>query len=1048
MTDSSHRPKTRGSFGIMVVGLGGANGTTMLAGIIANRMNTEWFGPKGEPNTPNYNGCITQLNSKGVHGGVGYRNLSPALDKRLGDASMAAVGGWEIRPTPPGDALLEAQILDYDLVRQVQPEMNKVKLFRGLFDPRFIGTSQHETACHVLTEQDAKCDSDALKCLRADIRYFKWRNGVVGHTTVIWSASVEPNSELITQLKTPNDLMRSIELSEEERGGPLPPSLLYATAALLEGCSFVNGGSQNTLGCPALWELAKQQLGVYCLGTDFKAGQTKFKTAAVEYLRTMGLTPMVIASSNHLGNNDMRNLDSAKAARSAKLRVKHDIFAPWEEPQIDHKVSVMFTPYINDEKRDFVEYTSLGFLGQVHTMVTYTRASDSVLCVPLMIDAAVWCDYFAGRSWPYEKVSKALAYLFKVPEGGAKGVDPGFFRQMETLKENVFGALDGTTSSSSGGVLAAATISNQNKAAAEDGTAKGAKRRVRIRAGEEEKAVDWAIPHDARVICAGLACVDMQLNQATGGDGGEGIESFEGEKTIGGGSVSMACKTLARLCHGEALDEGYMQVTPPVVSSVTPLCMVGNDDTGTKLLSLLENCGSASRNVDTRVVRNCRAKNPSSRTALAVLPIYQDGRRGCFFDAASNNQFTTDQLLEMISELSPNLKSKGDVDTTGMSMPKYGGLLFGYPHLLPHMQGQALARFFQQARRIMIDQGIVALDLNGVSKPDSPFVLAGSLRSLNDLRNDKVIGPALQHVDIIHMNEDELILLTGCRILDTEDSQQEDEFSIVKAVELFLQCGAAAVAVTRGSKGSYVACSSAERFAQTPSLPASWINCSAHMPAALLPEGTRLNTNGAGDAYISGLLIASMLRHTGKITSNTPNPSVAGELLQKKEDLSSSAKDSRGNSRSGKQMTPYMLYMKENYVTLKQQCKDDKKAIFTRCHEMWENESEEVKGMYERMVKEEYDDTGSDISTSIMSDTSLDALDVSNNSPANSSSNVQFQIEQKENACLNLESAIQFAGLVAAHHVDTKTRDLNNLDVGSLLETAIVSLSPLVPIEI
>jgi myo-inositol-1-phosphate synthase len=277
MTDSSHRPKTRGSFGILVVGLGGANGTTMLAGILANRLNLQWFGPKGESLSPNYNGCITQLTTKGVHGGVGYRNRSPALDKRLGDASMAAVGGWDIRSTPPGDALLEAQILDYDLVRQVRPEMNKIKIFRGLFDPRFIGTSQHETATYVLTEQDAQSDSEALKCLRADIRYFKWRNGVVGHTTVIWSASVEPNSDLVSKLKTANDLMCSIDLSEEERGGPLPPSLLYATAALLEGCSFVNGGSQNTLDCPALWELAKQQLGVYCLGTDFKAGQVRKK---------------------------------------------------------------------------------------------------------------------------------------------------------------------------------------------------------------------------------------------------------------------------------------------------------------------------------------------------------------------------------------------------------------------------------------------------------------------------------------------------------------------------------------------------------------------------------------------------------------------------------------------------------------------------------------------------------------------------------------------------------------------------------------------------
>ena len=280
----------------------------------------------------------------------------------------------------------------------------------------------------------------------------------------------------------------------------------------------------------------------------------------------------------------------------------------------------------------------------------------------------------------------------------------------------------------------------------------------------------------------------------------------------------MACKTLARLCHGEALDDGYMQVTPPVVSTVTPLCMVGNDDTGTKLLSLLEQCGSASRNVDTRIIRNYRAKNPSSRTALAILPIYQDGRRGCFFDAASNDQFTTEQLLEMIHEMSPNLKSDTVIDTTGMSVPTYGGLLFGYPHLLPHMQGPALSRFFQQARKIMVHRGVIALDLNGVPNPESPIIMAGALRSLNDLRNDRVIGPALEHVDVLHMNEDELVLLTGCRIIDAQNSRQEDEFAIAKAVELFLQCGVAVVAVTRGSKGSYVACNNAERFERSPSL--------------------------------------------------------------------------------------------------------------------------------------------------------------------------------------------------------------------------------------
>ena len=91
-------------------------------------------------------------------------------------------------------------------------------------------------------------------------------------------------------------------------------------------------------------------------------------------------------------------------------------------------------PYIGDEKRDYVEYTSFGFLSSEHTMVTYTRCMDSILCVPLMVDAAVWCDYFVTHNVSPGDAARATAYLFKVPEGGAKGVDPGFFYQMRELE--------------------------------------------------------------------------------------------------------------------------------------------------------------------------------------------------------------------------------------------------------------------------------------------------------------------------------------------------------------------------------------------------------------------------------------------------------------------------------------------------------------------------------------------------------------------------------------------------------------------------------------
>lgn len=1008
MSDSDHVPKTHGSVGILVIGLGGANGTTMLAGILANRKNLTWYGPRGEgPMDSNYNGCITQLNQRGVHGGVGYKDKVPGL----ADASLAAVGGWDIRPKKLGDALLDGQILDYDLVKQVKDEMNnKFSVFKGFYDSRFIGTSQHDTATHILSKDEVPNTSEALKCIRADIRYFKWKNGVVGHTTVIWSASVEPNSEVVMRdggLKTALDLLKSIEMSEEERGGPLPPSLIYATAAVMEGCSFVNGGSQNTL-CAGLADLARQQLGVYCLGTDYKAGQTKFKTCAVEYLRTMGLSPKVIASSNHLGNNDMHNLATGKKASDAKLRVKHSIFAPWEE-DIDHKVSIMYTPMINDEKRDFVEYTSLAFMSQHHTMVTYTRASDSVLCVPLMIDSAVWCDYFSRKSWQYENVAKALAYLFKVPEGAAQGVDPGFFRQMQELDNQVISAASGGKDKSSIG-------GNHTK------------RSVKFKENEvDEVLTEWAIPNNTGIICAGLACVDMQLINATGA-GGEAIESFAGEKSMGGGSVSMSVKNLARLCHVDPLDDEYMQVTPPVIPSIVPLCKVGFDDSGNKLIGLLEETASSCKNVETKFMKSARNRDPGARTGLAVLPIYEDGRRGCFFDAASNASFSANEMVEMMEDVQNNSADKS-----------YGAFLFGYPHLLPQMQGEALAHVFSKARKMMQDGGIIVLDLNGVPESDVQTIY-GSMCSASILQSDPVLGPALSHVDILHMNEDELMNLTGVQL---NGDESRDSVALSGAASLFLKCGVAIVAVTRGKKGCFIKCNNEERFSSSKMLPSNWINEEVSVPAAILPYGAEINSNGAGDSFTAGLLVATMLRHTGiniTVESSSPTKSSPTKTLspegEEEQNLDHSIDSldglSVGSGSTGKKLTPYSLYMRENYIALKSQCSDDKKSIFSQCHEMWENCEEEVKQMYERRCKEELEIGKETPNTPT-------AKDVSTKSPKKTPVQDRSTNLHLVNQPMNLETAIQFASLVAARHIDTSTRDFTHLNINRIREQSTAS---------
>lgn len=862
----------------------------------------------------------------------------------------------DVISTRPGDALLDAQIIDYDLMTKVRDEMNKYKAFRAYHDARF--DLEEVTTSHVLSESEAPTASEALKCLRADVRYFKWRNGVVGHTSIIWNRGERPCD--LSDYRNARELLDATEMDE-----PLPPSLLYALAALLEGCSFVNA-PVYLMECPGLLDVVRQQLGVYCVGSDFRRS----------FAQQGMMDSMVL-----MGLSDIRQ----------------------DDPN---------------------EITASAFLGQPHSLVTYSKTHASILSVPLMIDAVVLCDFFASRSWPHDKVATALAYLFESP------------RTTGTLASQIQ-------------ELKAQTLTASKKSSHAIDTP-STKKRVRIR--PEEKATEWAIPQNASIICAGLACVDMQLHQATGGDGGETIETFQGETSIGGGSVSMACKTLARLCHGLALDDGYMQVTPPVVHSVIPLCKIGNDDTGNKLVSLLEKCGTACRNVDTKLIREARRQDSTARTALAVLPIFKDGRRGCYFDAASNDTFSSEEMMDMIGKLTITnglALDKSQLSTDEMEIyhnrvdgatPVYGAFLFGYPHLLPMLQGQALANVFMEARSVMIDGGIVVMDLNGV--PEGTFQRSESLRTVSDLEKDRVIGAALEHVDILHMNEEELQMLTGCNIEGTPSSVPQDEFNISSAIELFLHCGVGIVVVTRGQRGSFVSCNDEGRFAKSEMLPHAWIDCTAKINAVELPRSTVINTNGAGDSFTAGFLVATMLRHTGLTIPGTPqilNTSTSSSVLNlTNESIEMREGVHRSPSKSPvKSLTPYQLYMRENYVSLKKQCNDDKRAIFTKCHEMWENESDDVKLLYDRKALEENEAAEeNDLSMRLQND--MEAMDRSSPRSSPQADAIDDNNRYMVNRALTLESAVQFASLVAAHHVDTSTRNLTHIDVTSLLERSMI----------
>merc|ERR1712014_374341 len=139
-------------------------------------------------------------------------------------------------------------------------------------------------------------------------------------------------------------LMNSIKNGHAE----VSPSTVFAVACILESAPFINGSPQNTFvpGCVQLAEKHNAFIG----GDDFKSGQTKMKSALVDFM---------INANNVLYKED-------------------------EHP--DHTVVIKYMPAVGDNKRALDEYYAEIFLGGYQTISLFNVCEDSLLASPLIID--------------------------------------------------------------------------------------------------------------------------------------------------------------------------------------------------------------------------------------------------------------------------------------------------------------------------------------------------------------------------------------------------------------------------------------------------------------------------------------------------------------------------------------------------------------------------------------------------------------------------------------------------------------------------------------
>lgn len=422
------------TLGVLLVGLGGNNGSTFLASLLAHKHGITWRSHSGEVMNPDWLGSTIMMGSTDSGDRLFERF-------RFVDPLEIKVGGWDISGADMSEAVRRAGVLNWMIEEQLRPILQEIKPMRAVYNPEFIARNQKERADNVYpSDMPLK---QQLENIRRDIRDFK---GGVDNLVVLWTANTEAMMDVYTGHMTPEGIMSFID---NDIKSYVSPSMIYAVASILEGCPFLNGSPQNTL-VEGIVEMARTNR-TYVGGSDFKTGQTRFKSMMMDFLSTCGIRVSSIASYNHLGNNDGLNLSQENCFRSKEIS-KRDVIDDviennkllYNDKTPDHCVVIKYIPAVGDSKRAIDEYTSDIFMGGKQTISVYNVCEDSLLATPVMLDLLLVTDYIVRFRKEYtHPVLDELSLFFKAPLPDSKGEVVNIFRKQHRNLERGLESLGG-----------------------------------------------------------------------------------------------------------------------------------------------------------------------------------------------------------------------------------------------------------------------------------------------------------------------------------------------------------------------------------------------------------------------------------------------------------------------------------------------------------------------------------------------------------------------------------------------------------------------------
>lgn len=335
--------------------------------------------------------------------------LPPFRHLPLVDPGSIVFGGHEVRRDTLLDAVREAHhkagIFDENLIRQCLPVLRAMQ--RNVVRGTLLGA---DGAIVRMADGSGLGDASpaaAVERLSSDIRGFQRKNRL-DQVVVIHAASCEPPFAAHASHATWTKLSKAIA----RRGARvLPPSSLYALAAVEADAAYVNFTPSTGVQVPAILERALSR-GLPYMGRDGKTGETLVKSALAPMFAARNLRVLSWVGQNILGNRDGQVLSNPRT-KAAKIKSKDKTVASIVGGSPTTRVSIDYVPSLDDWKVawDFIHFE--GFLGTKMSMQFTWSGCDSILAAPLVIDLARFAalERRRGAAGPM----KHLAFFFKDP---------------------------------------------------------------------------------------------------------------------------------------------------------------------------------------------------------------------------------------------------------------------------------------------------------------------------------------------------------------------------------------------------------------------------------------------------------------------------------------------------------------------------------------------------------------------------------------------------------------------------------------------------------